>query len=192
MGLNRDKHAIFLEFEGVLTEAPSLDESGNVPWYPDTLDVLAAINPRDFLLIVASNREDVGLGKLKEREFKKFRDGFDRDIAAAGIRIAKVYTSPWHPKGKPKWRKDSVFRKPAPGMFKIAQQEFDLNLSRSWVIGHRTVDILAGERGGVGTILVHTGEGGRDGEYHVEPHHESASLRDALRYIYRFESALRC
>jgi HAD superfamily hydrolase (TIGR01662 family) len=192
MARRNEKHAIFLEIDGVLTRTPQLTVEGRVPWLDDVLEPLAAIDPRDFLLIVASNREDIGLGNLKEREFKRFIERFERDAEAAGVRFAKIYTSPWHPKGKTKWRKESVFRKPAPGMYKIAQQEFDLNLSRCWAIGHRTVDVLAGQRGGVGTVLLHTGAAGQDGEYQVEANHEAPTLRHALRYVSQFEAALRC
>ena len=84
-----------------------------------------------------------------------------------------------------------MFRKPAPGMFKMAQQEFDLNLSRCWMIGHTTVDVLAASRAGMGTILVETGLAGSDREYHVEPHFTEPNVRGAVSRIASFEHALR-
>ena len=76
-------------------------------------------------------------------------------------------------------------------MFKMAQQEFELNLSRCWMIGHTTTDILAASRAGMGSILVETGEGGRDGAYHVEPHFQEPTIRGAVARILSFEHALR-
>ena len=117
--------------------------------------------------------------------------GADFESVDGRFRIAKIYRCPFHPKGRAKYRKESVFRKPAPGMFKMAQQEFDLNLSRCWMIGHTTTDILAGSRAGMGTILVETGEGGRDGQFHVEPHFQEPTIRGAVARITSFEHALR-
>ena len=84
-----------------------------------------------------------------------------------------------------------MFRKPAPGIFKMAQQEFDLNLHRCWMIGHTTVDMLAAARANVGTILVQTGHGGRDGAYIVDPHFTEPDVRHAVSRILSFEHALR-
>jgi phosphoglycolate phosphatase-like HAD superfamily hydrolase len=73
----------------------------------------------------------------------------------------------------------------------MAQQEFDLDLHRCWMIGHTTADILAGQRAEVGTILVRTGEAGRDGGYVVEPHFVEDDLWSAVARINSFEHALR-
>ncbi|MCA8942086.1 MAG: HAD-IIIA family hydrolase [Planctomycetes bacterium] len=187
-----DKQAIFLELDGVLAERPSLTIDGEVPYLPGALEALSRIDPRVFKVFIATNREDIAMGQLRDREFKKFCDRFIRDTSDAGVRIAKIYSCPYHPKGRQRFRKDSVFRKPAPGMFKMAQQEFDLNLARCWMIGHTTTDILAGSRGGVGTILVETGEGGNDGAYLVEPHQTVANVLQAIRFINSHEVSLRC
>ena len=103
----------------------------------------------------------------------------------------RLAAGPAHPKGKGRFRRDSVFRKPAPGIFKMAQQEFDLNLHRCWMVGHTTLDILAAQRAEVGTILVRTGEGGRDGQFHVEPNFCEDDAFAAVARICQFEHALR-
>ena len=187
-----ENQAVFFELDGVVTAEPRLTDAGEVPYYQSALEALARIDPRRFKLFVATNRTDIAFGKLREREFRKLCEQFVADTAAHGIEIAKIYSCPYHPKGKPKYRKESVFRKPAPGMFKMAQQEFDLNLSRCWMIGHTSIDILAASRARMGTILVETGEAGQDGEYIVDPHFVEPNLAHAVLRIQSFEAALRC
>ncbi len=187
-----DKQAVFLELDGVITERPSLTIDGEVPYYPGAIESLQRIDPAVFKIFIATNREDIAMGRLREREFKKFCDRFIQDTTEAGIQIQKIYSCPYHPKGRQRYRKDSVFRKPAPGMFKMAQQEFDLNLARCWMIGHTTTDILAGSRGGVGTILVETGAGGQDGAYLVDANETVPDIRYAVRFIQSHEMSLRC
>lgn len=187
-----DKQAVFLELDGVIAERPSLTIDGEVPYLPGALDALQRIDGRVFKIFIATNREDIAMGKLRDREFKKFCERFILDTQAAGVQIAKIYSCPYHPKGRQRFRKDSVFRKPAPGMFKMAQQEFDLNLARCWMIGHTTTDILAGSRGGVGTILVETGHAGKDGAYLVDPNQEVKDISQAVRFINSHEMSLRC
>ena len=187
-----ENQAVFFELDGVVLEQPRLTAEGKVPFLPHALKALARIDPTRFKLFVATNRMDIAFGRLREREFRKLCDRFvDEATTAAGVSIAKIYSCPFHPKARAKYRKESVFRKPAPGMFKMAQQEFDLNLGRCWMVGHTTTDILAGSRAGMGTILVSTGEGGKDGAYHVEPHFVEDDVRAAVTRITSFEHALR-
>ena len=187
-----ERQAVFFELDGVVMREPRLDADGLVPYFAGALDALARIDPRRFLLFVATGREDIAFGVLRERDFKKLCDRFLADVAARGLRIAKIYSCPYHPKGRGRFKKASVFRKPSPGMFKMAQQEFDLNLARCWMIGHTTVDILAASRADVGTILVQTGKGGGDEAFLVDPHFEEADIVAAVRRINSFEHALRC
>ena len=186
-----ENQAVFFELEGVLTSQPRLTPDGAVPYLPGALEALTRVDPARFQIFVATNRTDIALGTLREREFKKLCERLLDQARAEGVHIAKIYTCPFHPKGRIKFRKDSVFRKPAPGMYKMAQKEFGLNLARCWTIGHTTTDILAGSRAGMGTILVRTGDAGRDGAFHVEPHFEEDNVRAAVARIASFEHALR-
>ena len=186
-----ENQAVFFEFDGVIAASPRLNEEGGIDYLPGALDALARVDPTRFRIFIATNRMDIAFGSLREREFRKVCERFLEDARERGVRITKIYTCPYHPKGRAKFKKDSVFRKPAPGMFKMAQQEFDLNLSRCWKIGHTTCDMLAGSRAGMGTILVGTGEAGKDGEYHVEAHFEEPDIANAVYRVNCFEHALR-
>ncbi len=183
------KQAVFFELDGVVLERPRLNLDGSLSYHEGALDALTRIDPRQFQLFVATNREDIAFGRLSEREFRKVCDRFLRDTQEYHLKISKIYSCPFHPKGRTKYRKESVFRKPAPGMFKMAQQEFDLNLARCWMIGHTTTDILAGSRGGLGTILVQTGAAGQDAAFLVDPHFEEPTLAAAVARIAQFEHA---
>ncbi len=189
MARSPNNQAVFFELDGVVASQPRLTSEGSVPYYKGALEALSRIDPRQFQLFVATNREDIAFGKLSEREFRKLCDRFLEDCRELSIRIAKIYTCPYHPKGRARYRKESVFRKPAPGMFKMAQQEFDLNLSRCWMIGHSTTDILAGSRAGICTILLETGQAGKDGAYLVEPHFQEPDLHGAVSRIAQYEYA---
>ncbi|MEM7205574.1 MAG: HAD-IIIA family hydrolase [Planctomycetota bacterium] len=184
--------AVFFELDGVLIEEPRLRPDGTVPYLPHALEALGRIDPRQFMLFGASNRMDIAFGELRERDFKKLSERFLADAEADRIPIGKIYSCPYHPKGRTKFRKESVFRKPAPGMFKMAQQEFELNLGRCWMIGHTTTDVLAASRAGMGTILVETGQAGKDGAFWVEPHFVEPDIRHAVARIMSFEHAMRC
>ncbi|MBX3463102.1 MAG: HAD-IIIA family hydrolase [Planctomycetes bacterium] len=186
-----DKQGLFFELDGVVVASPRLDAAGDIPFLDRAVEALARIDPRQFRLFVATSRQDIAFGDLKERDFTRFCEAFLRRMQAEGITISKIYSCPYHPKGKGRFRKDSVFRKPGPGIFKMAQQEFDLNLQRSWMIGHTTGDVLAAQRAELGTILLRTGRGGNDAEFTVEPHFVEDDLWHAVARVNQFEYSLR-
>ena len=186
-----DKQGIFFELDGVIVPDARLSPEGGIEFLDRALEALTRIDLRQFRLFVATSRQDIAFGDMKERDFTRFCEVFLARMQLEGIPIAKVYSCPYHPKGKGRFRKESVFRKPGPGIFKMAQQEFDLNLQRSWMIGHTTADVLAAQRAELGTILLRTGKGGADGEYVVEPHFVEQDIWHAIARINQFEYSLR-
>lgn len=186
-----DKQGVFFELDGVVVANPDLSPDGEIGFLPGSLDALTRIDPRRFRLFVATSRQDIAFGTRRERDFTRFCERFLECMQRQSIAIAKIYSCPYHPKGKGRFRRESVFRKPGPGIFKMAQQEFDLNLHRCWMVGHTTADMLAAQRADVGTILVRTGNGGTDGLYVVDPHFIEDDLWHAVARINQFEHALR-
>lgn len=187
-----DKQGIFFELDGVLVQRARLEADGSIPFLERAIEALTRIDPKQFKIFVATSRQDIAFGELKEREFVRFCEAFVLRMQQEQIPIAKIYSCPYHPKGKGRFRKDSVFRKPGPGIYKMAQQEFDLNLQRSWMIGHTTADVLSAQRAELGTVLVRTGKAGQDGEFEVDPHFVEDDFWHAVARVNQFEYALRC
>jgi D-glycero-D-manno-heptose 1,7-bisphosphate phosphatase len=186
-----DKQGVFFELDGVIVKHARLEPDGSVSFLDRAIEALGRIDPRQFKLFVATSRQDIAFGDMKERDFTRFCEAFLARMHAEGIPIAKIYSCPYHPKGKGRFRRESVFRKPGPGIYKMAQQEFDLNLQRSWMIGHTTADILAGQRAELGTILLRTGKGGNDGEFPVDAHFVEDDFWHAVARLNQFEYSLR-
>lgn len=186
-----DKQGVFFELDGVLVERAKLRDDDTVPFLDRAVEALGRIDSRQFRLFVATSRHDIAFGQLKEREFTKFCEAFLARMQDERIPIAKIYSCPYHPKGRGRFTRESVFRKPGPGIFKMAQQEFDLNLRRCWMIGHTTTDVLAAQRAELGTILVRTGQGGQDGEFYVEPHFVEDDFWHAVLRLNQFEYSLK-
>lgn len=187
-----DKQGIFFELDGVLVQRARLEADGSIPFLERAIEALTRIDPKQFKIFVATSRLDIAFGDLKEREFVRFCEAFLLRMQQEQVPIAKIYSCPYHPKGKGRFRKDSVFRKPGPGIYKMAQQEFDLNLQRSWMIGHTTADVLSAQRAELGTVLVRTGKAGQDGEFEVDPHFVEDDFWHAIARVNQFEYALRC
>jgi len=64
-----------------------------------------------------------------------------------------------------------------------AQKKFNIDLKKSYFIGDKTSDILAGKRAGCKTILVKTGYAGEDKSFSVEPDRIVENLAKAVELI---------
>jgi len=108
-----------------------------------------------YKLIVITNQAGIGRGYYSEQQFHQLTAWMCSEFLNAGAPIEKVYFSPFHPtEGLGKYKKDDITRKPRPGMILLAQQELDLDLENSILIGDKASDIQAGIAAGVGTNLL--------------------------------------
>lgn len=108
---------------------------------------------RGFLIIIVTNQGGIGLEHFTEDQFWEFMGGIYAHFAKFGIEISKTYFSPFHPRGKLKKYQTSEFknlRKPNAGMILKAQKEFNIDLSKSILIGDNFTDIQAGINAGIG------------------------------------------
>jgi len=188
---NMTRQAVFLERDGILIEPDGYIKSPDqVRFLPGAIEALQALDPERFDIFIATDQPGIAFGKIGEKVYEKLTAWILEELRKRDVHVTKVYTCPFHPKGRGKWRKESIFRKPNIGIFKMAQQEFNLNLRRCWMVGHSTRDILAAQRAGVADILVTDFGGGTDGEYQVEPTFRERNLREAVHRILYQEAAL--
>src|SRR5690606_11354834 len=93
-----------------------------------------------------------------EREMMIVRTKMYHDLVEAGARLDGFYFCPHHPDGVvADYAKVCHCRKPAPGMILQAVDDFDIDLSQSWMIGDILNDIEAGNNAGCKTILINNG-----------------------------------
>jgi histidinol phosphatase-like enzyme len=72
-------------------------------------------------------------------------------------------------------------------MIKLATEEFDIDITKSFCIGDKTCDIKLGKDAGCKTILVKTGKGGSDRDHEVIPDFMAEDLYEAAKKIVRGE-----
>ena len=109
------------------------------------------------MILVITNQAGIGRGYYTLKEFEDLSDWMRQQFLGNGILITKVYHSPFHPTaGLGLYKKDHETRKPRPGMIHLAANEFDLDLSRSILIGDKKTDIQAGNSAGEGVNVLYS------------------------------------
>jgi D-glycero-D-manno-heptose 1,7-bisphosphate phosphatase len=179
--------AVFLDRDGTIIEDPGyLNHPDQVKLLAGASEAIRDLQQLGFRTVVVSNQSGVARGILTEEMLEQIHDRLRSLLASQGASLDGIYYCPYHPEGViPKYRRDSDWRKPKPGMLLAAAQEMDLDLAASWMIGNNQSDIDAGRSAGCRTILVnpmragHPKGGGR-------PDYTAVNIKEAVNMIKRF------
>jgi D-glycero-D-manno-heptose 1,7-bisphosphate phosphatase len=181
--------AVFLDRDGTMVhDVGYLSHMRDLEWYPWTIDAVRLLNRAGFLVFVTTNQGGIALGFFPERFVGEVHEEMAGRIARAGGRVDAWFYCPHHPQAVVEaLRVDCDCRKPEPGMIRRAQQQFEIDLDRSFVVGDKLADVGLARRVGARGVLVRTGYGEsivaqHDG--HVpEADHIASNLMDATSWI---------
>ncbi|MFC1907201.1 D-glycero-alpha-D-manno-heptose-1,7-bisphosphate 7-phosphatase [Chloroflexota bacterium] len=153
---------------------------------PKAVDGLRLLATLPFHLIVVANQAGIALGKFTREQMSEFNKELYLRAEHAGARIDGFYYCP-HLETKHMQPGDPSCQcsKPAPGMLIEAAKDFQLDLTRSFLIGDKLTDIAAGQSAGCVSILVKTGAGGEEEVApSVVPHYVTENLYEAALVIH--------
>ncbi|MDO6718901.1 D-glycero-beta-D-manno-heptose 1,7-bisphosphate 7-phosphatase [Psychrosphaera sp. 1_MG-2023] len=113
-----------------------------------------------FQIIVITNQSGIGRGYYTEQDFANLSSWMIEQFAKNGIKILDVFYCPHHPeKANPPYLQHCDCRKPAPGMLLNAQQQHQVNMAKSIMVGDKGSDMKAAVNAGVGRkFLVTSGQ----------------------------------
>ena len=147
--------AIFLDRDGVLNENRSdyVKNWEEFTFLPGALQALRALSQLNLPIFVVTNQAVVNRELVPRALVDQIHRRMISQIRHVGAAITQVFYCPHLPS------EGCGCRKPAPGLLLSAAAQFDIELSRSVLVGDANTDILAGQRAGCMTVLVLTGRG---------------------------------
>ncbi len=156
--------AIFLDRDGTLIEEVNfLHKPEQVRWIEGVPERLAALYKQGWLLIMVTNQSGVARGYFTMDDVDKVYQYMQESLRPYGAQFQAMYCCPHHPLFSPtEAERHCSCRKPKPGMYLQAQQDWDLNLSQSLAFGDKLTDIEAPLALGCRTFLVGTGYGAKE------------------------------
>ena len=155
---------VFLDRDGVINELIYYPEHGVVdsPFtteqfrlLPGVCEAINKFHELGFKVIIASNQPGIAKGYLSEETFNEIRNKMEKELAKEGAFLDGEYYCFHHPEAKvSRLKANCKCRKPEPGLLLQAEEDRDINLSQSWMIGDGLTDIRAGKSAGCRTILL--------------------------------------
>ena len=115
---------------------------------------------RGYAVAVITNQAGIARGYYTEAQFRELSRWMAGEFARHGVELAGVFHCPYFDQGAVSaYRRDSFWRKPAPGMILEAERLLGLDLARSIFLGDQPTDMTAAAAAGVGTrVLIGSGE----------------------------------
>jgi D-glycero-D-manno-heptose 1,7-bisphosphate phosphatase len=147
--------AVFLDRDGtIIQEKGFLQNPEEVTLISGAELALHRLQTAGFFLFIVSNQSGVGRGYFTAEAVQRVNQRLLQELARFNVSFQKIYIAPEAP-GTP-----SYGRKPSPQFLFDARDEFELDLTQSYLIGDKLSDIQCGWNAGVKTsILVRTGYG---------------------------------
>jgi len=153
--------AVFLDRDGTINvERAFLHRPEEFEFIPGAPEAIRLLNEAGFRIIVVTNQSGIARGYYDEAAVDRLHRHMDSELACRGATVDAYYFCPHHPDyGAGQYAIQCDCRKPLDGMLRRGAAEFSIDLSESFMIGDRLVDVEAGLNSGCRPIMVRTGYG---------------------------------
>ena len=175
--------AVFLDRDGTINEEMGyINHLSRFVLLPRSVEAIKMLNDAGLKVVVVTNQSGAARGYFPSSLVAEVHDHLRNLLAAGGAKLDGIYVCLHSPDD------GCACRKPKPGLILQAAEELEVDLSRSYLVGDRQMDLQTGANAGVKGILVLSGYG--RGEYElfaptwkVRPVHVAGDLWDAAQWI---------
>jgi D-glycero-D-manno-heptose 1,7-bisphosphate phosphatase len=127
---------VFLDRDGVINqkiEGGYVRAWSEFQFLPNIVDWIRLFNALDHLVIVVTNQRGVALGQMTLGDVHTIHEKMLQELRSQGARIDDIFICPH--------AKDACdCRKPLPGLVEQARKKYDIDVSRSLLIGDSDSD----------------------------------------------------
>jgi D-glycero-D-manno-heptose 1,7-bisphosphate phosphatase len=146
--------AIFMDRDGTVSEEVGyMYHAGLYKPFPWTGEAVRRINDSGYKAILITNQAGVERGYFPESTVHEVHRILDAELERWSARLDGIYFCPHRPESQ------CNCRKPKPGMILRASVEMNIELTESFMIGDRFVDVEAAHGAGVKSVLLKSGDG---------------------------------
>ena len=144
---------IFLDRDGVINnEVNYLHKICDFEFIEGVFDALLYFQRLGYKTIIITNQSGISRGYYTENDYQILNRWMLGKFNERGVKILDTFHCPHGPKST------CECRKPKPGMLKKAQEKHNIDMTKSWMIGDKEVDVRAANAAGIqNTILVRSG-----------------------------------
>ena len=158
--LRNKQKAIFLDRDGTINHYVGfLRRVNEFELAENSAEAIKKINSSGYLAIVITNQPVIARGETTYEELEEIHNKMETELGKFGAYLDGIYFCPHHPdqgyEGEvPELKVNCDCRKPKPGMLLKAAKDFNIDLSKSFMIGDSDIDVQAGINAGCKSIKI--------------------------------------
>lgn len=165
--LTQPQKAVFLDRDGTINEYVGfLRRADELHLLQGAAEAIRRINDSGYLAIVVTNQPVIARGETDFAQLDEIHRKMETLLGHEGAYVDDLFFCPHHPDAgfpgeRAEYKIACTCRKPSPGMLLAAAEKYNIDLSRSWMVGDGRNDVLAGQRAGCRTALIGEGDYGQ-------------------------------
>lgn len=152
--------AIFVDRDGTINKLDGFITSPNqIELIENTAEAIKTFHNLGYLVIVITNQPVIARGECSTQDLKQIHNRLEALLGNEGAFVDDIYYCPHHPdkgfEGEIKELKVKCeCRKPSPGLLIKAKQEFNIDMSASFMVGDSQTDVMAAQNAGCIPVLL--------------------------------------
>ncbi|MDE6432901.1 MAG: HAD-IIIA family hydrolase [Lachnospiraceae bacterium] len=158
--LGKKQRAVFLDRDGTINRyAGFVRRAEELELLPGSAQAIRAINRSGYLAIIVTNQPVIARGETTVAQLQEIHNKLETLLGQEGAYVDAIYYCPHHPdKGYDgeveKLKIVCNCRKPEPGLLYRAAEDYNIDLTDSWMVGDGERDVKAGIRAGCQTVYL--------------------------------------
>lgn len=166
--LLQKQKAVFIDRDGTINKyVPFLRDIKKFELLPGVVEAIRKINESGYLAIVVTNQPVIARGELTFSELNEIHKKMETLLGYEGAYVNDILVCPHHPDKGFAGEIESLkvecnCRKPKPGLLLAAAKKYNIDLTKSWMIGDSKRDIEAGINAQCHTALIGQGDVGQE------------------------------
>ena len=146
---------VILDNNGVISHLQEEDTTSVDAWDPisGSIEAINRLKKAGFLVTIAANHPGIAKGYYSEEDLQLMNEKMQRMLSSRGASVDGIFYCPHGPEA------NCICRKPKPGLLYQIARKFDVDLTRTVLVGDSVTDIQAAKMANALPALVRTGNG---------------------------------
>ena len=144
--------ALFLDRDGTINiDYDFVHKIEEFDFIDGIFDLCKTAQDKNYKIIIVTNQSGIERGIFTENYVNIFHDYMKNEFLKQGISITDIFVCPF---------KDNchIDRKPNPGMLLMAKEKYNLDMTKSIMVGDKERDVEAGINAGCGKTYLFTSD----------------------------------
>lgn len=158
--LRYKQKAVFLDRDGTINQYRGfINKPQDMVLIEGVAEAISKINQSGYLAIVVTNQPVIARGECTLEELECIHTQLETLLGREGAWLDDIFYCPHHPdrgfKGeRTEFKIDCDCRKPKPGLLLKAAQQYNIDLTRSYMVGDSENDVRAGMAAGCKSVYI--------------------------------------